>query len=92
MLHDYSDGTDRFEATFSDEAHSPSQTRTTHPRRNPHPRKSRPHLHLYTERDLRDLFHISGMRIVHLEKFYKSPSGTIARVSKNGFFMHVRKD
>ncbi|MBL0061681.1 MAG: hypothetical protein IPP40_09435 [bacterium] len=55
-------------------------------------RKYRPHFHQFTERDLRDLFHRAGMRIVHLEKFYKSPSGTIARVSKNGFFMHVRKD
>lgn len=55
-------------------------------------RKYRPHFHQFCERDLRDLFHRAGMRIVHLETFYKSPSGTLARVSKNGFFMHVRKD
>jgi SAM-dependent methyltransferase len=54
--------------------------------------KYRPHFHQFSERDLQDLFRRAGMRIVMLRKFYKSPSGTIARISRNGFFMHVRKD
>ncbi|MBK6765297.1 MAG: methyltransferase domain-containing protein [bacterium] len=53
-------------------------------------RKYRPHFHQFCERDLLDLFHRAGMKIVHLEAFYKSPSGTLARVSKNGFFMHIQ--
>ncbi|MCC6477367.1 methyltransferase domain-containing protein [bacterium] len=55
-------------------------------------RKYRPHFHQFSERDLRDIFHRAGLRIVHLNSFFKSPSGTIARVSKNGFFLHARKD
>lgn len=54
-------------------------------------RKYRPHFHQFSERDLRDLFLRAGMEIVHMEKFYKSSSGTIARVSLNGLFVHARK-
>lgn len=54
-------------------------------------RKYRPHFHQFSERDLRDLFQKSNLEIVNLVKFFKSPSGTIARVSRNGFLVHARK-
>ncbi|MBK8127663.1 MAG: methyltransferase domain-containing protein [bacterium] len=54
-------------------------------------RKYRPHFHQFNERDLRDLFQRAGLKIVHLQTFYKSPTGTIARISQNGFFLHAQK-
>jgi len=54
-------------------------------------RKYRPHFHQFCERDVRDLFEKSGLRIVTLRKFFKSPTGTVARVSRNGLFIHAVK-
>lgn len=54
-------------------------------------RKYRPHFHQFSERDLRDILSQAGFRIMHMEKFFKSRSGTLARISRNGFFVHAKR-
>ena len=54
-------------------------------------RKYRPHFHQFSERDVHDLMARSGFEIKHLRKFFKSPSGTLARISRNGFLVHAVK-
>jgi SAM-dependent methyltransferase len=54
-------------------------------------RKYRPHFHQFCERDLHDIMEKSGFEIKHMRKFFKSPSGTLARISRNGFFVHAVK-
>lgn len=54
-------------------------------------RKYRPHFHQFCERDIHDIMARSGFEIRHLRKFFKSPSGTLARISRNGFFVHAVK-
>lgn len=54
-------------------------------------RKYRPHFHQFCERDIRDILTRAGFEIVRLKKVFRSSTGTIARVSRNGFSIHVRK-
>lgn len=54
-------------------------------------RKYRPHFHQFCERDIHDIMARSGFVIKHMRKFFKSPSGTLARISRNGFFIHAVK-
>lgn len=54
-------------------------------------RKYRPHFHQYSERDLRDITELAGFRIVYLKKYFESKHGTIARISRNSFFVHAVK-
>ncbi len=54
-------------------------------------RKYRPHFHQFSKRDLRDIFNRAGFKIILLKKYFKSRSGTIARISRNGFLIHLRK-
>ncbi len=54
-------------------------------------RKYRPHFHQFCERDLRDILERAGFIIVDLRKFHKSRSGTIARISRNGLWVHAKK-
>lgn len=54
-------------------------------------RKYRPHFHQFCERDLRDIVNKAGLKIITLKKCFHSRSGTIARISKNDFFMHCNK-
>lgn len=54
-------------------------------------RKYRAHFHQFSERDLRDILTRAGFRIIHLQKFRRSPCGTLARISRNGLFIHCRK-
>jgi len=54
-------------------------------------RKYRPHFHQFSARDLEDLCKRAGLEVVAIEKFFRSASGTIARVSRNGLFLHARK-
>lgn len=50
-------------------------------------RKYAAHFHQFTEFDLRQLMARGGMKIVHLERFRRGGSGTLARLSKNLFFV-----
>jgi hypothetical protein len=50
-------------------------------------RKYPPHFHQYSERDLRNILKAAGFNIRLLTKFYRSKSGTIARISRNGLFV-----
>jgi hypothetical protein len=54
-------------------------------------RKCRPHFHQFSERDLRDILERGGFKIRVIKKFFRSRSGTIARISRNGFFVHAGK-
>jgi SAM-dependent methyltransferase len=54
-------------------------------------RKYRPHFHQFSERDLRDLLGRAGFKIVKLKKFHRSGTGTLARISRNGIFVHAVK-
>ena len=54
-------------------------------------RKYRPHFHQFCERDIHDIMERSGFVIRQMRKFFKSPSGTLARISRNGFFVHAVK-
>jgi|GEM_PF-1374355 len=55
-------------------------------------RKYRPHFHQFSTRDLEDLCGLAGFRIIDMHKFFKSASGTIARISRNGIFLHAKID
>ena len=54
-------------------------------------RKYRPHFHQFSERDLRDILERAGFVIIDLRKFHKSKSGTLARISRNGLWVHAQK-
>lgn len=55
-------------------------------------RKYRPHFHQFSERDMCDLMDKAGFRYVEIWKFRKSRySGTLARISRNGLFIHAQK-
>lgn len=54
-------------------------------------RKYRPHFHQFSERDLRDIMVRAGFEIIELRKFHKSRSGTIARMSRNGLWVHAQR-
>lgn len=54
-------------------------------------RKYRPHFHQFSERDLRDICELAGLEVVSISKFFRSNSGTIARISRNGLFLHAIK-
>ena len=54
-------------------------------------RKYRPHFHQFSARDLEDICKRAGLEIVTIRTFFRSASGTIARVSRNGLFLHARK-
>jgi len=54
-------------------------------------RKYRPHFHQFSERDIRDIFARAQFPIITLKKFFRSRTGTIARISRNGFFIHARR-
>lgn len=54
-------------------------------------RKYRPHFHQFSERDLEDIFKRAGFNVISIRKFFRSASGTIARISRNGFFVHAVK-
>ena len=49
-----------------------------------------PHVHQYSERDLRRILELAGFKIVELRKLYRSPCGTLARISRNGLFVHCK--
>jgi SAM-dependent methyltransferase len=55
-------------------------------------RKYRPHFHQFSERDMRDILKLAGFRVVTLRKYFGSRSGTLARISRNGLFIHCVKD
>ena len=54
-------------------------------------RKYRPHFHQFSERDMHDILGRAGFEIVELHKFHKSRGGTLARVSRNGLWVHAKK-
>lgn len=53
-------------------------------------RKYTPHFHQFSERDLRTICELAGFRIVCCRSFFRSASGTLARLSRNGLFIHCR--
>jgi SAM-dependent methyltransferase len=50
-------------------------------------RKYAPHFHQFTEFDLRQIMARAGFSIIHLSKYRRGGSGTIARLSQNLFFV-----
>ena len=53
-------------------------------------RKYPPHFHQFNEKDLRDILARAGFRIVLLHKFIRGTrTGTLSRISRNCFFVHV---
>lgn len=54
-------------------------------------RKFAPHFHQFSEYDLQQITARAGLKIEHLEKFTRGPVGTLARISRNVFFMVCSK-
>jgi SAM-dependent methyltransferase len=54
-------------------------------------RKYRPHFHQFSAQDLDDICKRAGLEVVTIKKFFRSASGTLARISRNGLFLHARK-
>ena len=52
-------------------------------------RKYHPHFHQFSGRDLRNIMEKAGFRVVLLKPYFASASGTIARISRNDFFLHA---
>lgn len=54
-------------------------------------RKYRPHFHQFSERDLRDILEQAGFEVQRLKKFFRSNTGTLARICRNGLYVKARK-
>lgn len=54
-------------------------------------RKYGPHFHQFTEFDLRQIMARAGLSVIHLSSFRRGGSGTIARISKNLFFLIAKR-